>query len=108
MPALPAGWATSLRGDLAATTKGTWLNGTQWSYVNPAAPCVRPSRPVDPREAQVVEFAVPAAAWPAGDWLLLAVVLAEDDLLTATETDVAALVRGQRHVAARSVRRFAP
>ena len=63
---------------------------------------------VDQREAQVVEFTVPAAAWPVGDWLLLVVVHADDDELTATEMDVADLVRSRRHAAARSVRRFTP
>jgi hypothetical protein len=108
LPALPAGWATSLRGDLTAPAPGTWLAKSGWAYLDPVTPFRRPGRAVDPREAQVVQFDVTAAAWPVGDWLLLAVVHADDDPLDATETNVAALVRGCRHVAARSVRRFAP
>jgi hypothetical protein len=108
LPALPAGWATSLRGDLKASTPGGWLANTGWAYLDPATPFRRPARAVDPREAQVVQFDAAASAWPVGDWLLLAVVHADDDPLTATETDVAKLVREPRHVAARSVRRFAP
>jgi hypothetical protein len=108
LPALPANWATSLRGDLTAATPGAWLAKSGWAYLDPVTPFRRPARAVSPREAQVVQFDVAASAWPVGDWLLLAVVHADDDELKATETDVAALVRATRHVAARSVRRFAP
>jgi len=108
VPALPGNWAASLRADLTSTSPGAWMTGSKWAYLDPAAPFRRPARPVDPREAQVVEFAVPAAAWPVGDWLLLASVCADDDQLQTTETNVARLVRQPRHVAARSVRRFAP
>jgi hypothetical protein len=105
---LPAGWANALKGDLTAATPGAWLANTGWAYLDTTTPFRRPARAVDAREAQVMTFDITLPAkWPDGGWLLLAVVHADTDQLTATETDVAALVRTDHHVAARSVRRFA-
>jgi len=112
-PPLPAGWAKKLTDDLAGApaARGQWFGSSGWSYAasDPTQPFGRPPRPIDPREAHVVAFdlVLSQPAWPPGGWLLLAVVLADDDPLSATETDIATLVRTTRHVAARSVRRFA-
>lgn len=107
---LPAGWSASLTNDLIVRT-GNWLPAG-WSYADPANPDRPVTAALGPRSPQVVSFDVDLTlgnASPAGDfdtpgWLLLAVVVAVDDPLTETATDVAELVRTSRHVAARSVR----
>jgi hypothetical protein len=106
---LPAGWAAALLADRTApaASRGAWLAGSAWAYADPAAPFRPVDEPFDPHNPQVVEFDVSlaGASWEKPGWLLLAVVLADDDPLTATETDVARLVRTDYRVAARSVRR---
>jgi hypothetical protein len=105
--ALPADWATALRGDIAGNTAVAFFGNPSWSYANQAQAFLRPPHDVDAAGPQVVGFDVDLAApaWPAVGWLLLAVVHAEDDRLVTTEVDVATLVRTDHHVAARSVRR---
>ena len=103
---LPAGWAAALAVDRAAPPGGGWLGGTPWSYVDTANPFRAVPAPADPAAPQVVTFDADLTGgsldWPG--WLLLAVVVADDDPLAAVETNVAKLVRADRHVAARSVR----
>ena len=108
-PPLPAGWAGSLTGDRAVAPgqRGAWMAGTPWSYAGAAPNQFQPvPAAVDPANPQVVVFDVdltgPPWSWPG--WLLLAVLVADDDLVVAAETDVAQLVGTSRHVAARSVR----
>jgi hypothetical protein len=108
-PSIPnpaGGWAEELDRELLAPSPGAWLQGSAWSYADPARPFRRSTGGVDGRQAQVVTFDVTLSPWPAEDrgWLLLAVVIAEGDLLVKAETDVAALVRARHQVAARSVR----
>ena len=105
--ALPAGWAAALRGDVAGNTAVAFFGNPSWSYADAAHPFLRPPRDLDAAGPQVVAFDVDLStpAWPAGGWLLVAVVHAEDDRLDTAETDVATLVRTDHHVAARSVRR---
>jgi hypothetical protein len=119
LPALPDGWAGSVVADLTAapSARGAWLTGSPaWSYVDPPNPFRRLPRSMDPNAPQVVMFEVVLASsatdWPANGWLLLALFHATEDPLTTlttptTETNVRTLVRTNRHVAARSVRRFA-
>jgi hypothetical protein len=104
--ALPAGWATSLTADRAAPPGGGWLAGTAWSYVDAATPFRAVLAPADPANPQVVTFDadLTGASWDWPGWVLLAVVVADDDPVTATETNLARLVRADRHVAARSIR----
>jgi hypothetical protein len=106
--ALPAGWATALRADIAGGTAVAFFGDASWSYANPAHAFVRPALDLDAAGPQVVVFEdvdLGSPAWPAGGWLLLAVVHAEDDRLDTIEVDVPTLVRTDHHVAARSVRR---
>jgi hypothetical protein len=89
---------------------GAFLPGSQWQLADAAQAYRHPPAAVDPRQPQVVTFEpdLSAPAWPAGGWLLLAVVHAEDDPLSESSGDIRLLVRTSRHMAARSVRRFAP
>jgi hypothetical protein len=110
--ALPAGWAAAVRGDMTAGTHTAFGAGAAWSYASatptqPLATTADPLRTLGANRPQVVAFDVNLAqpSFPASGWLLLAVVHAADDpLVDAAPTDVAALVRTDHHVAARSVR----
>lgn len=103
---LPAGWAASLTADRAAPPGGGWLAGTGWSYVDAATPFRAAPAPADPANPQVVTFDADLTgdSWDWPGWVLLAVVVADDDAVTSTETSLARLVRTDRHVAARSIR----
>lgn len=126
--ALSPNWAGALDAD--ATAMRAWRAagavgatpalagpGGAWSYADAVEPIRPVLEPLDPLHPQAVAFDVDlAAGLPAGDdtwekgWLLLAVVLADDDPLAAGargETDVKKLVLGYRHFAARSVRKAA-
>ncbi len=109
VPPLPAGWAAALAADRAVApgAQGAWLAASAWTYADPGSAFRSVAGPVDPANPQIALFDVdlrgPAWSWPG--WLLLAVVVADDDMVAATETDVGRLVRTSRHVAARSVRR---
>lgn len=106
-PPLPAGWAAALAADSAAPPGGAWLAGSAWSYVDPATPMRAVPDVLDADNPQVVSFDADLSgpAWIQRGWLLLAIVVAADDLVVSTETDVARLVATSQHVAARSVRR---
>jgi len=108
---LPAGWAASLAADRTAApgAGGAWLQGTSWAYVDAS----QPFRPVpgsaDPANPQVATFDADltgggSSTWDWPGWVLLAVVIADDDLVATAETSLARLVRSDRHVAARSIR----
>ena len=109
LPPLPPGWSGSLAADRAVApgAQGAWLAGTPWSYADPGDAFRTVPADLDPTNPQVAVFDLDLRgdAWPWPGWLLLAVVVADDDLVVAAETDVARLVRTDRHVAARSVRR---
>jgi len=111
-PDLPVGWGNQLFVDLATVPWGgvnpPWL-GADWSYADPANPFRTVPVPFDPHNPQVVVFDVSLTAggadtWNKPGWVLLAVVLVNGDALPAT-VNVAELVRTDRRVAARSVRR---
>jgi hypothetical protein len=106
-PALPRGWAESLAADRPAGA-GAWLRGTAWVYADRAVPFRTVTTTLDAHNPQIVAFDVDliGASWNHPGWLLLAVVVTNADLLSpALGTDVAALVRTERHIACRSVRR---
>jgi hypothetical protein len=108
-PALPGGWAASLAADRPAGA-GAWLAGTMWAYADPAVPFRTVSTTLDAHNPQIVAFDVDltGASWNHPGLLLLAVVVTNADLLPAAlGTDVAALVRTDHRVAARSVRHAA-
>jgi hypothetical protein len=71
------------------------------------APLPVASAALDPDNPEVVSFDVDltGAGWSTPGHVLLAVVLYDVDPLDTTQTDVAQLVGGDHHVAARSVRR---
>jgi hypothetical protein len=103
---LPVGWAASLAADRAAPPGGGWLAGSAWSYADAATPFRAVPAPADPANPQVVTFDadLTGGSWDWPGWVLLAVVVADDDPVTAAETGLARLVRTDRHVAARSIR----
>jgi Domain of unknown function (DUF1906) len=105
-PPLPLNWATNLAADRTAAAVGLWLTGG-WEYVDLAHPFRSLPAPLDPDNPQVVTFDADLGgpAWAVPGYLLLAVVVSDDDPITSAETDVARLVATDRHVAARSVRR---
>ena len=105
-PALPLNWATNLAADRTAAAVGLWLTGG-WEYVDLAHPFRSLPAALDPDNPQVATFDADLGgpSWAIPGYLLLAVVVSDDDPITSTETDVARLVATDRHLAARSVRR---
>ncbi|MER5755863.1 glycoside hydrolase domain-containing protein [Streptomyces sp. NPDC002088] len=106
---LPAGWAAALLADraLAPAARGAWLAGSSWEYADRANQFRQAPATIEPSCPQVAVFDVSLAGphWDRPGWLLLAVVLADDDPIATQETDVARLVRTDHRVAARSVRK---
>jgi hypothetical protein len=104
---LPAGWAAQLGTDSRAPLplNPAWL-GASWSYADPDRPFRVVTGVLGPRHPQTVRFDVVFAGlpWDVPGHLLLAVTLADNDPLVTAETNVAALVRGNHRLAARSVR----
>ena len=115
IPPLPAGWATKLFSDgmdrlTTPVPDQTWL-GPNWSYADRVQSFHAPLRAVSPNSPQAVhmELELFSPTTPTG-WFLFAVSHTDTDPLLPTgvnlaERDVATLVRTNRHVSLRSVRR---
>jgi hypothetical protein len=113
-PPLPAGWGNNLFADRLVNPwpagNPAWLAGTGWEYADTAHPFQWITGPFDPHNPQVVVFDVTlnnaTDGWNKPGLLLLAVAVVDGDFgtLPAT-TDVAEIVRTDRRVVARSVRR---
>jgi hypothetical protein len=113
---LPSGgWVERMGQDLAHPPPpdllGLWLlvDGGDWVYADTADPFHVVPGVLDAHNPQVVSFDLDLTGdedkWNKPGWLLLAIVLADDDPLPRDlGTDVAALVRTERHIACRSVR----
>ncbi len=100
---LPVTWNAEILADRtrSGAAVGAWLTGTPWSYVDASMPLRPLGTPIDARRAGVATF---HATLPAGNWLLMAIVLADDDAFSVPTSNAPfELARASRHVALRSV-----
>jgi len=102
LPALPAGYGAQIN---AGNTSSAWL-GTNWRFVDTASPYRVPTRDLDVRTPQVVEYQLDFSTLglPAGHQhvCLAAFVTTTSDPITGTTTSLDQLTMSDKHVAHRN------